>query len=239
MNSIEMKTVDQLIDFGFAPETAKEMVRTKILPSPLTQNERLNARLLGRHTELDKINTDEYGHAAIFLKRAYRTNMFLSSVPLRYDFTPEQRRKYMERPFEWEIECDLKKKIDWELGLIIPDEEKRMDMYREMYLNGVWAGCDTINQICAELREISSGHDDLEAVVSEWWPVMFSFYTGTLQYIGKLRTLFRQEHIWEVFSKTVVCGHEFSDHFNPYDRKDAIIRELKGEFSRYLSEEGE
>lgn len=234
MTSMQLKSIEQLIDYGFSSDTAKMMVRFDTLPCPLTSNVRLNTELLSRLVDLREISTDECDRASMFLRRDNRINMLMASFPDRYAFTIEQRQAYCKQPLEWDITSDLKEEIDANLRMIIPNEENRMAIYREMYCNGAWWDCNTINNICLKLQEIATGQTDLDVVVNKWWFVLFSLYSGTLQYIEKLGELFQKESVWEIFRDTIVNVREFTVQFNPFDKKELVLEELKKKYSQYL-----
>ncbi len=234
MTSVQLKSIEQLIDYGFSSDTAKMMVRYGTLPCPLTSDVCLNVELLSHFVDLREISTDECDNAAAFLKRDNRINMRMASFPDRYAFTAEQCQVYFKQPLEWDIASDLKEEMDAYLKLIILNEENRMEIYREMYCNGVWWDCDTINSICLKLREIATGQTDLEEVVDKWWFILFSLYSGTLQYIEKLEELFRKESVWEILRDTIVNVREFSVQFNPFDKKELVLEELKEEYPQHL-----
>lgn len=234
MTSMQIKSVEQLVDYGFNPDTAKTMVRFETLPCPLTSTIFLNVKLLGCLVDLTEIPAEKYDRIATFLRRDNNLNVLMASFPERYAFTTEQRQVYCKRPLEWDITSDLKGELDTSLKMIIRNEEKRMAIYREMYCNGEWWDCNTINSICLQLQKIAIGQTDLEEVVNKWWFVLFSLYSGTLQYIKELEELFRKESVWEIFRDTIINVREFTVQFNPFDRKELVLEELKRKYLQHL-----
>jgi len=103
-----------------------------------------------------------------------------------------------------------------------------------MYCNGAWWDYETISNICLKLQGISTGHADLVEVVDKWWFVLFSLYSGTLQYIEQLKELFIEEAIWKIFCDTIMNVREFTVQFNPFDRKKVVVEELKSKYAQYL-----
>lgn len=234
MTNVELQAVEQLESYGFGHGDARRMVRAGGLVCPLAADVCRNAELLSRYISPENLSPGEFARALMFLKRDHSVNLFMASVPEKYAFTEEQRRAYFGNPSVWSIACDLREELDARLGEVIGDEEKRMDIYREMYCNGSWWDCGTIGDICARLKEIASGHEDLDAVVSRWWFELFSFYSGTLQYLDALENLFRRESVWEIFCDTIHNVREFSVQFNPMDRKEFVIEELRNKYPQYL-----
>lgn len=234
MTGSQQAAAQQLIAYGFDPEFARKMARGGILPCPLPVDVQKNAELLKCCIDPKEIPQDEYDRMAVFLRRDHYTNMLLAAVPDRYGFSPEQQASYYSRPFEWEITCDLMNEMDAELQKVVPKQEERMKIYREMYCNGAWWDCDTIRHICRELTAIANGQSDLYTVVNEWWFILFSLYSGTLQYIEKLKELFEKEFVWLIFRETIMNVREFAVQFNPFDRKDAVIDKLKYKYAAYL-----
>ena len=88
---------------------------------------RQNIELLKQCVDLNTLKEPLSG-ILIFLTREYETNLFMMSVPEKYGFTPQERKKYLSNPFNWEYECDLKEELDEQLQQIFTDEEKRMSI---------------------------------------------------------------------------------------------------------------
>lgn len=234
MTNEYLQAVEQLEAYGFSHRDARRMVRFENLPCPLTDDVCLNAELLCRYVNPGALSEGEFVQALMFLKRDHSVNLFMASVPEKYGFTDEQRGAYFRNPSDWNIACDLKEELEVPFGQVLPDGEKRMDVYREMYLKGSWWDRETIGNICLKLKEIASGQADLDTVVGRWWFLLFSFYSGTLEYIGALEKLFRRENIWEIFCDSIHNVREFTVQFNPADRKALVIEDLREKYPQYL-----
>lgn len=239
MTNVQAEAIEQLITYGFDPYAARILIRTRELDSPLQLEVRLNAELLNRYINKEELSRSRLAQIIVFLKRDHHVNLLLETVPERYAFSDEQRDLYFKQILEWEVACDLKAEIDGQLRLIMPDETDRMNVYREMYCNGAWHDSATIGNICVALQKIAFGNDDLYRVAKQQWPTLFSYYSGTLQYIRKLKELFKDEYVWTVFRETSANVREFTSAFNPFDRKQIIVEELRKKYLSYLKEEAD
>lgn len=239
MTNVQAEAIEQLIAYGFDPKAARILIRSREIDSPLQLEVRLNAELLNRYINTEELSGSRLAQIIVFLKRSHHVNLLLESVPVRYAFSEEQRGLYFKQILEWDVVCDLKAEIDDQLRLIMPDETDRMNVYREMYCNGAWHDSTTIGNICMTLQKIAFGHDDLYRVAKQQWPTLFSYYSGTLQYIKKLKELFKNEYVWTVFRETTANAREFTEQFNPFDRKQIITEELQKKHPSYLDEESE
>lgn len=239
MMNVQAEAIEQLITYGFDPRTARISIRTRELDSPLQLEVRLNAELLNRYINMEELSRSRLAQIIVFLKRGHHANLLLESVPERYAFSDEQRSLYFKQILEWDVDCDLKAKIDDQLRLIMPDDADRMNVYRDMYCSGAWHDSTTIGNICKTLQKIAFGHDDLYRVAKQQWSTLFSYYSGTLQYIKKLKELFKDEYVWTVFRETTANVREFTAQFNPFDRKQIIAEELRKKYPSYLDEESD
>lgn len=234
MTDLQLEAMEQLLALGFDLKTARTLIITCEFSTPLRPEIRLNAELLSKYVDIKEFSEKRRTQIIVFLKRDYCTNLFLESVPDRYAFSEEQRRLYFEHILDWDVDYDLRNAIDDQLRLIMPDEDDRMDVYREMYCNGAWHDSDTISDICRTLQEIASGHDNLYQFAKQQWYMLFSYYSGTMQYIEKLKKLFRTEYIWMIFCETSANVREFTVRFNPFDRKQMILEQLMNKYPSYL-----
>lgn len=234
MTDVEKRTIDDLVSLGFEKAIAKIMVRFCGLPCPLTDNARNNADLLCRYLKPESIPADSADRTAQFLKRDNSKNLFMESIPDRYEFSGSQRKSYFANPLEWHMACDLKESLDSALRPILPREQQRMDMYREMYCKGAWQECDVIIDICKALSSMAPDQNSLEKTVSDWWETLFSYYSGTIQYIKTLKRMFVSDHIWQVFCDDIMNVREFTEAFKLSDRRETITERLKEKFGQYL-----
>lgn len=234
MTDEQKKSIETLENYGFSHDTARMMIRMGELADPSTDNVRRNVEILTQYISLNAITSDQCWKAVLFLKRDCHTNEQMTAVPARYAFTEEQTHDYNEKILDWEISSDLKAELDDALKLVMPDEAERVSVYREMYCNGVWSDCQTICDICRELYTISDGYTGLVEIVRKWWRILFAYYSAALQYIRLLKGMFASEHVWKIFCDAPANSYEFSEHFNPFDRKDEVIEELKRKYADYL-----
>lgn len=228
MNEMQTRAADALIAFGFDASFSRIMIRTGELPCPLTEDVFANAELLRRTSGLKNLPP----LAAIFLKRDARTNAFLETIPEKYAFSAEQTRKYRENPLNWTIFCDLKPELDADLCALLPDAEARMRVYRDMYLSGAWADCETLREICRALAAIAPNPKALEAFAEREWFVLFSYYAGTLEYIAALKERLAPEQVWPALCAHPENTHAFSSSFHSYDERAEILNRLEKEYSK-------
>lgn len=126
-------TAEALMELGFNKRMATILSLLDEVPDNVQS--RQNVELLKQCVDLNTLKEPLSG-ILIFLTREYETNLFMMSVPEKYGFTPQERKKYLSNPFNWEYECDLKEDLDEQLQQIFTDEEKRMSIYRKLYLKG-------------------------------------------------------------------------------------------------------
>ena len=134
-------TAEALMELGFNKRMATILSLLDEVPDNVQS--RQNVELLKQCVDLNTLKEPLSG-ILIFLTREYETNLFMMSVPEKYGFTPQERKKYLSNPFNWEYECDLKEELDEQLQQIFTDEEKRMSIYRKLYLKGAWQACSVI-----------------------------------------------------------------------------------------------
>jgi len=226
--------ISELMEYGFNEHNARSIVRLNEIPLPFTENERRNLAMLKEYGVTDLNNREHMTQLMLFIRRKHEVNVMMAGIPDRYGFTAEQRRKYNSSILDWQTTTDLKEDLDETLALIVSDPEKRMDIYRGMYCNGVWWDNDTIKEICNALIAIAPDRVSLEKCVLEWWWRLFAYYCGTIQYIEALKSMFVYAYVWEIFSKTVTNVSEFSIHFNIRDDRERILEELAEKFPKYL-----
>lgn len=107
-----------------------------------------------------------------------------------------------------------------------------MRVYREMYLSGAWADCETLREICRALAAIAPNPKELEAFAEREWFVLFSHYSGTLEYIAALKERLAPEQVWPALCAHPENARAFSSSFHPYDERPEILNRLEREYSK-------
>ena len=183
-------TAEALMELGFNKRMATILSLLDEVPDNVQS--RQNVELLKQCVDLNTLKEPLSG-ILIFLTREYETNLFMMSVPEKYGFTPQERKKYLSNPFNWEYECDLKEELDEQLQQIFTDEEKRMSIYRKLYLKGAWQACSVIRSSCKAMLEIADDAGEVEKLISK--TPSFFFREGTIRYIRALQAHFKPEAV--------------------------------------------
>lgn len=226
MNEMQARAIDALTDIGFDASLSRTLIRGGELACPLSENVSVNAALLKRTCGLKDLPLI----VGNFLKRDARVNAFLETIPEKYAFSEEEKRKYLRNPLDWEVLWDLKPELDGALSALLPDAETRMCVYREMYLSGAWSDCETLREICRTLAEIAPNAQELQAFAGREWVVLFSYYSGTLEYIAALKERLAPEQIWPALCAHPENARAFSNSFHPYDERPEILNRLEKEY---------
>lgn len=232
---------EEFVELGFN----KRMATILSLLDEITNHAqcRQNVELLKQCVDLNTLKEPLSG-IFIFLTREYETNLFMMSVPEKYGFTPQERKKYLSNPFNWEYECDLKEELDEQLQQIFTDEEKRMSIYRKLYLKGAWQACSVIRSSCQTMLEIADNAEEVEKLISK--TPSFFFREGTIRYIRALQAHFKPEAVWKIFKAHVLYIAEFDDPVyelgqSPFlEHKDEVFERIKKEhLEDTMKKEGE
>lgn len=234
MQSENQKAIDTLVAFGFDPNIAYVTVEYGEIKAPLNENVCKNAELLCRLTGAERSKEKGDICVVIFLNRRHEDNLFMAAVPEKYGFTEEETRAYLANPLDWDMPFDLKTELDEALAPLMPCPEKRMKVYREMYQNGAWAHPETLRKICGEVHRLARGQEGLEKLMEEWWFVLFSMYSGPLEYIEVLKKHFVPEVVWTIFSENPAYSKVFDDNFSISIGGDTVMERLREKYSRWI-----
>ena len=197
---------EELVELGFNKRMATILSLLDELPDNMQI--RQNIKLLGQCVDLNTLKEPLSG-ILVFLSREYETNLFMMSVPEKYGFTPQERKKYLSNPFNWEYECDLKEELDEQFQQIFTDKEKRMSIYRKLYLKGEWRACSVIRSSCKAMLEIADDAREVEKLISR--TPSFYFREGTIRFIRALQAHFKPEAVWKIFEAHALCIVDFDD----------------------------
>lgn len=222
---------EELVELGFNKRMATILSLLDELPDNMQI--RQNIKLLGQCVDLNTLKEPLSG-ILVFLTREYETNLFMMSVPEKYGFTPQERKKYLSNPFNWEYECDLKEELDEQLQQIFTDKEKRMSIYRKLYLKGEWRACSVIRSSCKAMLEIADDAGEVEKLISR--TPSFFFREGTIRYIRALQAHFKLEAVWKIFKAHVLYIADFDDPADDFERlsflerREKVIKQLKEKY---------
>ena len=64
---------------------------------------------------------------------------------------------------------------------------------------------------------------ELEAFAEREWFVLFSHYSGTLEYIAALKERLAPEQVWPALCAHPENARAFSSSFHPYDERPEIL----------------
>lgn len=222
---------EEFVELGFNKRMATSLSLLDEIPNHAQF--RQNIELLKQCVDLNTLKEPLSG-ILVFLTREYETNLFMMSVPEKYGFTPQERKKYLSNPFNWEYECDLKEELDEQLQQIFTDKEKRMSIYRKLYLKGEWRACSVIRSSCKAMLEIADDAGEVEKLISR--TPSFFFREGTIRYIRALQTHFKPEAVWKIFKAHVLYIADFDDQadeverFSFLERREKVIKQLKEKY---------
>ena len=224
-------TAEALMELGFNKRMATILSLLDEVPDNVQS--RQNVELLKQCVDLNTLKEPLSG-ILIFLTREYETNLFMMSVPEKYGFTPQERKKYLSNPFNWEYECDLKEELDEQLQQIFTDEEKRMSIYRKLYLKGEWRACSVIRSSCKAMLEIADDAGEVEKLISR--TPSFFFREGTIRYIRALQAHFKPEAVWKIFKAHVLCIVDFDDPVLDFEKflfrenREWVLKQLEKKY---------
>lgn len=230
-------TAEALMELGFN----KRMATILSLLDEVSDNVQIrqNIKLLGRCVDLNTLKEPLSG-ILIFLTRQYETNLFMLSIPEKYEFTSQERERYLSNPFNWEYECDLSEELDEQFQQIFTDKEKRMAIYRKLYLKGIRQECSVIRASCQAMLEIADNAEEVEKLISK--TPSFYFKEGTIRYIRALQTHFKPEAVWKIFKAHVLYIADFDDPADGVERfsfpewREEAIKRLKKSYSKDVIE---
>ena len=226
-------TAEALAELGFNKRMATILSLLDEMPNHAQL--RQNVELLKQCVDLNTLKEPLSG-ILVFLSREYETNLFMMSVPEKYGFTPQERKKYLSNPFNWEYECVLKEELDEQLQQIFTDKEKRMSIYRKLYLKGAWRACSVIRSSCKAMLEIADDAGEVEKLISR--TPSFFFREGTIRYIRALQAHFKPEAVWKIFKAHALCIAEFDDPADGVERNlylkrgERVIESLRKEYPK-------
>ena len=226
-------TAEALAELGFNKRMATILSLLDEMPNHAQL--RQNVELLKQCVDLNTLK-EPLSSILVFLTREYETNLFMMSVPEKYGFTPQERKKYLSNPFNWEYECDLKEELDEQLQQIFTDKEKRMSIYRKLYLKGAWRACSVIRSSCKAMLEIADDAGEVEKLISR--TPSFFFREGTIRYIRALQAHFKPEAVWKIFKAHALCIAEFDDPADGVERNlylkrgEGAIESLRKEYPK-------
>ena len=224
-------TAEALMELGFNKRIAAILSLLDEVPDNVQS--RQNVELLKQCVDLNTLKEPLSG-ILVFLTREYETNLFMMSVPEKYGFTPQERKKYLSNPFNWEYECDLKEELDEQLQQIFTDKEKRMSIYRKLYLKGEWRACSVIRSSCKAMLEIADDAGEVEKLISR--TPSFFFREGTIRYIRALQTHFKPEAVWKIFKAHVLYIAEFDDPVLDFEKflfqknREWVLKQLEEKY---------
>lgn len=224
-------TAEALMELGFNKRMATILSLLDEVPDNVQI--RQNIKLLGRCVDLNTLKEPLSG-ILIFLTRQYETNLFMISIPEKYEFTSQERERYLSNPFNWEYECDLSEELDEQFQQIFTDKEKRMSIYRKLYLKGIRQECNVIRASCQAMLEIADNAEEVEKLISK--TPSFYFKEGTIRYIRALQTHFKPEAVWKIFKAHVLYIADFDDsadgveRFSFPERREKVIKQLKEKY---------
>ena len=224
-------TAEALIELGFNKRMATILSLLDELPDNMQI--RQNIKLLGQCVDLNTLKEPLSG-ILIFLTRPYETNLFMISIPEKYEFTRQERERYLSNPFNWEYECDLSEELDEQFQQIFTDKEKRMSIYRKLYLKGEWRACSVIRSSCKAMLEIADDAGEVEKLISR--TPSFFFREGTVRFIRALQAHFKPEAVWKIFKAHALCIAEFDgpadgvERFSFSERREKVIKQLKEKY---------
>ena len=222
-------TAEALVELGFNKRMATILSLLDEVPDNVQSRE--NIKLLGQCVDLNTLKEPLSG-ILVFLTREYETNLFMMSVPEKYGLTPQERKKYLSNPFNWEYECDLKEELDEQLQQIFTDKEKRMSIYRKLYLKGEWWACSVIRSSCKAMLEIADDAGEVEKLISR--TPSFFFREGTIRYIRALQAHFKPEAVRKIFIHCLIrihcCIHLRCRHAVGLLQKQNLIHSLSSCF---------
>lgn len=228
-------TKETLMELGFNKRMATILSLLDEVPDNMQIRE--NIKLLGQCVDLNKLNGPLSG-ILIFLTRSYETNLFMISIPEKYEFTPQERKRYLSNPFDWEYEYDLSEELDEQFQKIFTDKEKRMLIYRKLYLKGIRQECDVIRASCQAMLEIADHAEEVGKLISKTPSVYFT--KGTIRYIHTLQTYFKPEAVWKIFKTHAMYIMDFDDPADDVERlffreqREKTIKRLKEEYSEEM-----
>ena len=230
-------TAEALMELGFNKRMATILSLLDEVPDNVQI--RQNIKLLGRCVDLNTLKEPLSG-ILLFLTRQYETNLFMLSIPEKYEFTSQERERYLSNPFNWEYECDLSEELDEQFQQIFTDKEKRMAIYRKLYLKGIRQECSVIRASCQAMLEIADNAEEVEKLISK--TPSFYFKEGTIRYIRALQTHFKPEAVWKIFKAHVLYIADFDDpadgveRFSFPERREEAIKRLKKSYSKDVIE---
>lgn len=146
----------------------------------------------------------------------------------------QERKKYLSNPFNWEYECDLKEELDEQLQQIFTDKEKRMSIYRKLYLKGEWRACSVIRSSCEAMLEIADDAGEVEKLISR--TPSFFFREGTIRYIRALQAHFKPEAVWKIFKAHALYIAEFDDPVLDFEKflfrenREWVLKQLEEKY---------
>lgn len=224
-------TAEALMELGFNKRMATILSLLDEVPDNVQS--RQNVELLKQCVDLNTLKEPLSG-ILIFLTREYETNLFMMSVPEKYGFTLQERKKYLSNPFNWEYECDLKEELDEQLQQIFTDEEKRMSIYRKLYLKGAWQACSVIRSSCQTMLEIADNAEEVEKLISK--TPSFFFREGTIRYIRALQAHFKPEAVWKIFKAHALYIVDFDDPVLDFEKflfrenREWVLKQLEEKY---------
>lgn len=96
MEQEKEQKMQQLIQIGLNPKTAKRIAMTLLPELGDLENARKNAELLRRYMDLSAFEPGDSVSLILFLRNPYEENQAVSCMPERCRFSEEEKRKFEE-----------------------------------------------------------------------------------------------------------------------------------------------
>lgn len=196
---IVRNTLHLLTHYGMEKSLARKLIRMGDLPEELSDQQLENLALLVKHARLNDPLCEWM--LAPFLNRDCETVRRMESIPDRYGFPAEARRRYFARPMEWHRDIG-----DWEiperaLRLITQDEALIHEILVSSFIAGAYQRPEAFEHTCRKLSLINTDQTAMDALLKDNYTELFSSYTHAAHCVDLLMKIAGREAALELLSK--------------------------------------
>ncbi len=199
IDMIVRDTLHLLTHYGMEKSLARKLIRMGDLPEELNDQQLENLALLVKYTNLN--NPFSEWMLAPFLNRDCETVRRMESIPARYGFPAEARRRYFTCPMEWHHDIE-----DWEiperaLRLITQDEALIHEILVSSFITGAYQRPEAFEHTCRKLSLINTDQAAMDALLRDNYTELFSSYTHAAHCVDLLMKIAGREAALELLSK--------------------------------------
>lgn len=96
MNPEEEQKMQQLIQMGLSPKTARCIARLLLPELGDMENAGKNAALLSRYMDISALDTHDATRLVLFLREPYEKTQAIPHIPEKLGFSEDQKRRFEE-----------------------------------------------------------------------------------------------------------------------------------------------